>query len=49
MSDAVLVELDDGLLTVTLNEPESMNALSPGVSNGLAQAIERAAMMTMCG
>ena len=42
MSDSVLIDLDDGLLTVTLNEPDSMNALSPGVSNGLSAALEQA-------
>ena len=42
MSDSVLVELDDGVLTATLNEPESMNALSEGVSQGLTAALERA-------
>ena len=42
MSDSVLIELDDGVLTVTLNEPDSMNALSEGVSDGLFAALDRA-------
>lgn len=42
MSESVLIDLDDGILTVTLNEPDSMNALSEGVSAGLAAALERA-------
>ena len=40
MSDSVLIELDDGVLTVTLNEPDSMNALSEGVSDGLFEALK---------
>lgn len=42
MSDSVLLELDDGVLTATLNEPDTMNALSEGVSQGLFDAVERA-------
>ncbi|MCZ6869177.1 MAG: enoyl-CoA hydratase-related protein [Gammaproteobacteria bacterium] len=42
MSDSVLNELEDGVLTVTLNEPDIMNALSPGISNGLYEAVGRA-------
>lgn len=42
MSDSVLQELKDGVLTVTLNEPQSMNALSPGITNGLFDALARA-------
>ena len=42
MSDSVLIDLTDGVMTVTLNEPESMNALSPGISGGLLDAIDEA-------
>lgn len=42
MSDSVLSELQDGVLTVTLNEPNTMNALSAGISNGLFEAVGRA-------
>ena len=42
MSDSVLAELQDGVLTVTLNEPDTMNALSPGVSEGIMAAVDRA-------
>jgi 2-(1,2-epoxy-1,2-dihydrophenyl)acetyl-CoA isomerase len=38
----VLLALDDGVLTVTLNEPDTMNALSDGVSRGILDALERA-------
>ncbi len=43
MGDSVIIELDDGVLTATLNEPESMNALSPGIRDGISEALERAA------
>ena len=43
MTDSVLFDLDDGVLTVTLNEPETMNSLTPGISQGIAEAMERAA------
>ena len=42
MDDSVLFDLDDGVLTVTLNEPETMNALTRGISSGIAEALERA-------
>lgn len=42
MTDSVLMTLDDGVLTVTLNEPASMNALTPGIRDGLFAGIERA-------
>lgn len=42
MSESVLNELHDGVLTVTLNEPNTMNALSPGIGNGLMEALRRA-------
>lgn len=42
MSDSVLTELQEGVLTVTLNEPKTMNALSPGIANGLLEALAQA-------
>lgn len=42
MSDSVLSVLDDGVLTVTLNEPDTMNALSAGIAGGLVEAVKRA-------
>ena len=42
MSESVLTDITDGVMTVTLNEPESMNALSPAVSSGLLGALDRA-------
>lgn len=42
MTDSVLMTLDEGVLTVTLNEPETMNALSPGIRSGLFEGITRA-------
>lgn len=42
MSNSVLTQLSDGVFTVTLNEPDSMNALSPAVTEGLFDAIEEA-------
>jgi 2-(1,2-epoxy-1,2-dihydrophenyl)acetyl-CoA isomerase len=42
LSDSVLMTLEDGVLTVTLNEPDSMNALSEGITRGIFAALERA-------
>lgn len=42
MTDSVLIDLDDSILTATLNEPDSMNALSPRISQGLFNAIAQA-------
>lgn len=42
MSESVLTELNNGVFRVTLNEPDTMNALSPGVTQGIFDAIERA-------
>ena len=42
MSESVLTNLDDGVFTVTLNEPDTMNALSPAITQGLFDAIEEA-------
>ena len=42
MVESVLMDVTDGVLTVTLNEPDSMNALSPGVSQGIFDAVDKA-------
>jgi enoyl-CoA hydratase/carnithine racemase len=42
MSELVLVDVTDGVMTVTLNRPERKNALSNDAYGGLADAIERA-------
>jgi enoyl-CoA hydratase/carnithine racemase len=42
MADSVLMELDDGVLTATLNEPDTMNALTEGITAGIFAAVERA-------
>lgn len=42
MSDSMLFELNDGVLVATLNEPDKMNALTPGIRAGLFEAVERA-------
>lgn len=41
--DALLVELSDGVLSVTLNRPESLNSLSEAMLTGIAEALEQAA------
>ncbi|MEZ5556987.1 MAG: enoyl-CoA hydratase-related protein [Pseudomonadales bacterium] len=42
MTESVLMDLRDGVLTATLNEPETMNALSEGVASGILAAVRRA-------
>jgi enoyl-CoA hydratase len=37
------VELADGVLTVTLNRPDSLNSLTAGMLKGIAEALEQAA------
>ena len=36
----MIFEKEDGIATITLNRPEALNALSPGIRNGLIQAVE---------
>ncbi len=43
MSDVVLVEIADRVATVTLNRPDKLNAVSPAVFAGLAEAGRRIA------
>ena len=42
MSQEVLVDIDGGVMTITLNRPHKKNALSNDVYGGMADAIERA-------
>jgi len=44
MTDEVLESLNEGLLTITLNRPERRNAMSPGLTTRLREAITRAAI-----
>ncbi|MCV7255926.1 enoyl-CoA hydratase [Mycolicibacterium fluoranthenivorans] len=41
--DSLLVALDDGVLSVTLNRPDTLNSLSEAMLTGVAEALERAA------
>lgn len=40
MSDAVLTEVEDGILTVTINRPEAKNAVNAKVAQGIAAAMD---------
>ncbi|MET0971221.1 MAG: enoyl-CoA hydratase [Tardiphaga sp.] len=42
MNDIVLQDLDNGLLTITMNRPERRNALNPEMTQGLVAAARRA-------
>lgn len=41
--DDLTVQLDDGVLSVTLNRPQSLNSLTPEMLDGVAHALDRAA------
>ncbi|MBI3217266.1 MAG: enoyl-CoA hydratase [Mycobacterium sp.] len=41
--DGLLVDLTGGVLSVTINRPESLNSVTPGVLDGMAEALEAAA------
>ncbi|GAS98000.1 enoyl-CoA hydratase [Mycolicibacterium canariasense] len=41
--DSLLVELSDGVLSLTLNRPDSLNSLSEAMLDGIGDALERAA------
>jgi hypothetical protein len=43
MNDIVLQNLDQGLLTITMNRPDRRNALNPDMTKGLVEAARRAA------
>lgn len=40
MSDAVLTEITDGVMTITLNRPEAKNAVNLAVAEGIAAAMD---------
>jgi enoyl-CoA hydratase/carnithine racemase len=40
----VLLEKEQGVATITLNRPDKMNALIPGIADGIYRALEDAAM-----
>ena len=42
MSDIVLQDLDNGLLTITMNRPDRRNALNLEMTEGLVAAARRA-------
>ena len=42
MSDAVLTELQDHVLRITINRPEALNAVNAAVARGIADALIRA-------
>src|SRR6201992_2570096 len=42
MNDIVLQNLDQGLLTITMNRPDRRNALNPEMTQGLLEAARRA-------
>jgi 2-(1,2-epoxy-1,2-dihydrophenyl)acetyl-CoA isomerase len=42
MTDVILQDLKDGLLTITMNRPERKNAMSAEFTLGLLQAAQRA-------
>lgn len=43
MSDVVHSEIDGGIQTITLNRPDSLNALNQELSEGLTEALDQAA------
>lgn len=40
MSDAVLADFEDGIATITLNQPDRMNALSDEIKRGIESALD---------
>lgn len=41
--DGLLVDLTDGVLSITIDRPDSLNSVNPQVFAGMAEALERAA------
>jgi enoyl-CoA hydratase/carnithine racemase len=41
MSDAVLYDQDGGVVTLTLNEPETRNAILPAIVEALVEYCDR--------
>ncbi|MGE0584408.1 MAG: crotonase/enoyl-CoA hydratase family protein [Flavobacteriaceae bacterium] len=40
MNDAVLVDIDDGIITITINRPEARNAVNRDVAYGVCAAVD---------
>ena len=40
MSDVVITEVNDGVMTITLNRPEAKNAVNLAMAEGVAAAID---------
>jgi enoyl-CoA hydratase/carnithine racemase len=40
LGEDVLLDVTDGIATVTLNQPEKMNALTPGIREGIGEALD---------
>src|ERR1700676_354857 len=45
----LLESIDNGIATLTLNRPERLNALSPAMTAGLKEALERLSTDRDCG
>lgn len=41
--NAVLLDVEDGIATITLNRPDEMNSLSPAIVSGIDDALDRVA------
>ncbi len=41
--DGLIVDLTDGVLSITIDRPDSLNSVNPQVFNAMAEALERAA------
>ena len=45
----ILYAVDEGVLTITLNRPERLNAWTPTMGNELTEALDRATPTTRSG
>ena len=43
MSDVVLTSVEDAVMVITMNRPESLNAMTPGMLDTLADVAAKAA------
>jgi enoyl-CoA hydratase len=41
MTDAVLVDIDDGLMVITINRPDARSAIDAAVSYGVCAGMNR--------
>ena len=48
-AEAVLTEVRDGVLLITLNRPDARNAINPALAAGLAAAIDLSRPRTISG